>query len=432
MGPQGEDGCQGPPGQAGPTGPMGPAGPSNLLNLIDGETDGSVVGVNTGGGCDGENDNPPGEDAVQINTDTVASGDSSFAIGIGTVASGTAAFSQGQCTLASGTYAVAEGRYTIAAGNNSHAEGSLTIAYGADSHAEGQLTNATGTADHAEGSNTIASGSYSHAEGYLSIASGYVSHAEGYTSIASGYYSHAANSHTVAQGYCQTAIGSYNVPQGSAANRTNNDSALIIGNGGSSAHSNAFRFTWGGNGYAAGAFSGGGADYAEMFEWIDGNPDNQDRRGYFVTLQDGKIRKANKDEYILGVISATPAILGDAQGTGWYGMYVRDKFGEIIYEEMDEKRDVVGENSEITTENVRISIPKINSNYDAEKEYISRDMRKEWAAVGMLGKLIVRDDGSCKPNGCCAVSADGMATASDNGYFVLNRIDEDLIRIIVK
>ena len=57
---------------------------------------------------------------------------------------------------------------------------------------------------------------------------------------------------------------------------------------------------------------------------------------------------------------------------------------------------------------------------------------KEWAAVGMMGKLIVRDDGSCAPNGSCAVTATGIATASERGYRVLERVAPDKVRIVVK
>lgn len=68
-----------------------------------------------------------------------------------------------------------------------------------------------------------------------------------------------------------------------------------------------------GNLYLDGAvISPAAADYAEMFETIAGNKIDA---GYFVTLDgDGdKIRKANvNDDYILGVVSATPAIIADA------------------------------------------------------------------------------------------------------------------------
>ena len=48
----------------------------------------------------------------------------------------------------------------------------------------------------------------------------------------------------------------------------------------------------------------------------------------------------------------------------------------------------------------------------------------------MMGKLIVLDDGSCKPNGFCKVGSGGIATVSKSGYRVLERLDKDTIRII--
>ena len=35
------------------------------------------------------------------------------------------------------------------------------------------------------------------------------------------------------------------------------------------------------------SYSTPASDYAEMFEWEDGNPENEDRVGYFVTLKKG-------------------------------------------------------------------------------------------------------------------------------------------------
>ncbi|XHE57044.1 hypothetical protein L0Z66_19950 (plasmid) [Phaeobacter sp. BS34] len=45
-----------------------------------------------------------------------------------------------------------------------------------------------------------------------------------------------------------------------------------------------FRLSQTGNGYCDGAWTGGGADYAEFFEWEDGNPDGEDRRGVSVVM----------------------------------------------------------------------------------------------------------------------------------------------------
>jgi hypothetical protein len=62
-----------------------------------------------------------------------------------------------------------------------------------------------------------------------------------------------------------------------------------------------------------------GADYAEYYEWADGNPNNEDRRGLFVTFADeDKIRVANdKDTYILGVVSSNASIVGNSYTDRW-------------------------------------------------------------------------------------------------------------------
>ena len=50
----------------------------------------------------------------------------------------------------------------------------------------------------------------------------------------------------------------------------------------------------------------------------------------------------------------------------------------------------------------------------------------------MLGVLSVRDDGTCKVNGYCAVSDGGIATASDAGYRVIKRISDNVVKVILK
>lgn len=45
--------------------------------------------------------------------------------------------------------------------------------------------------------------------------------------------------------------------------------------------------------------------YNELYKWADGNPDGEDRLGYFVTLNGTKIVKlSTTDDYILGVTTA--------------------------------------------------------------------------------------------------------------------------------
>ncbi|WP_246309605.1 peptidase G2 autoproteolytic cleavage domain-containing protein [Paenibacillus alginolyticus] len=63
--------------------------------------------------------------------------------------------------------------------------------------------------------------------------------------------------------------------------------------------------------------------------------------------------------------------------------------------------------------------------------YIPRAERPEWVAVGMLGKLLVRDDGSCQAGGLCGPNEKGVATASDKGFYVLKRTRPNQILVLV-
>lgn len=184
-----------------------------------------------------------------------------------------------------------------------------------------------------------------------------------------------------------------------------------IGNG-SALENSAMQVDFSGNVYAGGAYKTIGADYAEYFEWLDGNVDNQDRIGLFVTLDGDKIKLANKDDYILGVISANPSIVGNSAELDWHDKYKTDVYGRLIYDESHN--------------------PIVSKNYNDTLEYVPRGARKEYSKVGLLGQLVVQDDGTCEVNGYCTASVNGVATKSDSGYRVIKRIDETHIKIILK
>lgn len=189
-----------------------------------------------------------------------------------------------------------------------------------------------------------------------------------------------------------------------------------IGNGqeedGTLTSNSAMQVDFSGNVYAGGAYKTVGADYAEYFEWLDGNTKNQDRVGLFVTLDGDKIKLANKGDYILGVISANPSIVGNSAELDWHDKYKTDVYGRLIY---DESHNLI-----------------LNENYNDTLEYIPRGARKEYSKVGLLGQLVVQDDGTCEVNGYCMASVNGVATKSDSGYRVIKRIDKTYIKIILK
>lgn len=366
-------------------------------------------------------------------------GRNSVALGIDVTASGDYSHAEGYVAEASGFGSHAEGYDTIASGKSSHAEGYDTIASGIGSHSEGYHTTASGFGSHSEGANTTASGDYSHAEGYKTIASGVGCHAEGRWSMASGDYSHAEGIETEALDY-QHAQGHYNDTTLAKANNesgTSDGTAFVIGNGTSTAKSNAFRVTGKGVTYAKGAYNSTGADYAEFAEWADGNPDNEDRRGYFVTFDEEKttmIRKANAGDYVLGIVSGNPCIIGNAD-EGWLGKYVFDEFGSIVYEDVEIEETYTDETGEEKTRTVTINTYKINPDYDPTKEYVHREKRKEWDAIGWIGVLSVRDDGTCKVGGYCTVTDGGIATKADRGfdtYRVIKRVTDSVIKIALK
>ena len=353
---------------------------------------------------------------------------------------------EGQRTAASGDCSHAEGSITTASGNSSHAEGAMTTASGGNSHAEGHSTTASNQNSHAEGFDVTASGGCSHAEGISTTASGDSSHAEGNMTTASGDYSHAEGLHTTASNYASHVSGKRNAAMttgGGPGNTTG--TAFVIGNGTSnSALSNAFSVQYSGIVKAKSTITASTtADYAEFFEWLDGNPNNEDRVGYFVTLDGDKIRIATAaDDYILGVVSGEPFVLGNGDCDTWNGMYLHDEFRRTIYEPapkmveiLDSEGNPTGEYEEVEGE-FEGTRPKLNPEYDHTQPYISRLDRKEWAPVGMLGVLAVRHDGTAQVNGYVTVSADGIATAceksAENAYRVIKSNTDSVVEIIFR
>lgn len=361
---------------------------------------------------------------------------------------------EGNLTTAYGKQSHAEGNRTYASGENSHAEGEGTTAnYRA--HAEGYGTNAQGNQTHAEGWGTKAEGVASHSEGFASHAQGYASHAEGnYTitknnaSHSEGYYtqalheaSHTSGKGTISGAKFQTVVGRYNTPA---------NGAFVVG-GGSLYGADNFdaedggRYTvaeidWFGNMYLEGMCATPGADYAEYFEWLDGNSDNEDRIGLLVTLDGDKIKFANAGDEILGTVSGTVAVLGDNYEHEWNGKYLTDDFGRTIYEDVEEFDEVmVGEDEEGNPILEKQSsgffkYPKLNPAFDPEQTYTNRANRPEWDTVGLLGKLYVRDDGTATVNGYATVGENGIATKSDEktNMRVLSRVNDNVIRVLFK
>ena len=292
--------------------------------------------------------------------------------------------------------------------------------------------NASGLYSAAFGNRTEAAGLYSAAFGINTKASGYGSAAFGNSAEASGSYSVTFGTVTKASEDNSAAFGKYSKTMVSG-------DALVLGNGtGHNYKSNAFRIQFDGSVYGVGAFNSTGADYAEFFEWKDGNPNNEDRVGFVVSLIGDKIQKATKnDSYILGIVSATPSVIGDSYQDDWNGRYLLDEWGRIQYE----WRDVVVENQgdpdteNSTTTVSREYLPILNPDWDNTEEYIPRNKRKEWSPIGLVGKLYVRDNGTCEVDGFAKVSdEEGILEKSETetNMRVIERVNSNVVRVFIK
>lgn len=340
----------------------------------------------------------------------------------------------------------AEGCSTLAYGKNSHTEGYHTVAAANESHAEGCGCEASKSFAHAEGQDTKANGSGAHAEGFATIANGTSSHAEGFSTTASGTYSHAEGYYTKAANYASHVSGKYNAAMttgGGASNTTG--TAFVIGNGtGSSALSNAFSVQFNGVVKAKSTITASTtADYAEFFEWLDKNLNEEDRVGHFVTLDGDKIKIAtSEDDYILGIVSGEPFVLGNGDCDTWNGMYLHDEFRRTMYEPapkiieiLDNEGNPTGEYEEVEGE-YEGTRPILNPDYDPTQEYISRFDRAEWSPVGMLGVLAVLHDGTAEVNGYVTVNNEGIATKctrnTRNSYRVIKKVSDKVVEVIFR
>lgn len=120
-----------------------------------------------------------------------------------------------------------------------------------------------------------------------------------------------------------------------------------------------------------------GADYAECFEWEDGNPGNEDRRSLFVSIVHGtrKIRKAMAGDDILGITSIDASVVGNAA-------------------------------------------------YKDDTAY---------SIVGMVGVIRVKDNGQCVVGDYVIPGDNGIAIPSTNdaGYKVTARYDANTIEVLL-
>jgi hypothetical protein len=189
----------------------------------------------------------------------------------------------------------------------------------------------------------------------------------------------------------------------------NGDDVFLVATGGQ----HRIEFDADGNGRFDGGADISAADYAEYFEWVDGNPDNEDRRGRSVVLTTaGKMRIATSEDDtadFLGIVSVEAAVVGDSAWAAWTGKCERDRFGQKVYEDYEllcwgpydedtksyktqtTRQAMIDDGREADIPEDAITVvkqrQKLAADYDPGREYIARKDRPEWQAIGLMGKL---------------------------------------------
>lgn len=211
-----------------------------------------------------------------------------------------------------------------------------------------------------------------------------------------------------------TNIGTGALIMGTSATNPSQTSNVVIGKSGGLNTGNSFRVT--DTAVYGGTYNSTGADYAEMFEWLDGNQNAQDRRGLLVTLEGDKIRLATSaDDYILGIVSANPTIIGDSYSEDWQGKYEKDVFGTYVVKDAK-------------------NLQELSAEFKKDQPYIPRSDRREWDAIGLMGKLVLTDDGTCVPNKYVTSKDNGIGTHSETktNIRVMKRIDKTHVQVMLK
>ncbi len=176
-----------------------------------------------------------------------------------------------------------------------------------------------------------------------------------------------------------------------------------------------------------GSVTTGGIDYAEFFEWKDGNSSDEDRRGHSVILDGNKIIVATSSDdtsKIIGIVSTNPTVVGGGDMEKWVHKYLRDDYDSPIWEEHtvtewtdeDGKKHsyqtdkipadltvpsdatVISEEEDKYGNTVKLKRKKLNPEWDSSQQYISRQDRKEWEAIGLMGKLRLKKGEPVNPN----------------------------------
>lgn len=184
--------------------------------------------------------------------------------------------------------------------------------------------------------------------------------------------------------------------------------------------------------------------YTEMFEW---QTIPESAYGLFVQFNKDEPEKVepyhDKDGVLVGVSTVSARCISD-DPEQWDKAYLYNELGDNY---LKKERLAVGikqydqhnEFSYISTRPWEHYVNVINPKYDKNRNYVKRSLRNEWVKVNIGGKVIVKDNGKCKPGEFCQpytgmkAKLAGTAQPYEEGkykFYVINRISENTITIL--
>lgn len=320
-------------------------------------------------------------------------------------------------SIAIGNYTKTNAKHAVAIGYYSEANGEVSRSLGHRTITEGDYSVSFGKSNESKGDYALTHGLSNEARELHSLALGEknISGFEHAVTLGDNNFNLAKHSVVIGQGLKNNinyahVIGHYNELDDASPSTepTKDNNVWAVGNGMSDTERNTVaRIQHDGQMFIDGRYRSKGADYAEYFEWLDGNKNNEDRVGLFVTLVGDKIKLADSEDDIIGIVSAAPSVVGNDPDK-WHNKFITDAFGRVQFDE---------EGKHI-----------INPMYNHEEKYISREQRKEWDMIGLLGQMYLVDDGTCKVGDYATASKKRVATKGnkDNGYKVMKRISKNI------
>lgn len=152
-------------------------------------------------------------------------------------------------------------------------------------------------------------------------------------------------------------------------------------------------------------------DYAEYFESQSGK---SIPNGYMVTLDGRYIRKAQKNDKPIGIISGTAGVILGDQMFHHKDKFLKDEFGVVQTETVT--KEWKDDSGKTYSETVEIPIP--NPDWEElDEEYLNRSERPEWNVVGLTGQIFTRIDSTVSVNDYIKPDKGIGTKDNENGFY---------------